>query len=109
MEGKAIKMNVYTYTTKGGKDLIKEYLDNLPKSEEVEGYFILESLEKHGVAFLENINTRQLGNKLWEIKYYRHNRIFYVLVNEDNIYLLHACKKQKGKAEKHELKKAKEI
>jgi hypothetical protein len=24
-------MNIYTYETLGGKDLIREYLDNLPK------------------------------------------------------------------------------
>jgi len=27
----------------------------------------------------------------------------YVVADEDNIYLVHACKKQKGKAEKFEL------
>jgi phage-related protein len=82
-------------------------LDGLPKRESVEGYFIIESLEREGTKFLETLNTRQLERKLWEIKYPRHNRIFYVLVDQENIYLLHACKKQKGKAEKFELEKAK--
>jgi phage-related protein len=100
-------MNVFTYSTQGGKDLIREYLDGLPKRESVEGYFIIESLEREGTKFLETLNTRQLERKLWEIKYPRHNRIFYVLVDQENIYLLHACKKQKGKAEKFELEKAK--
>lgn len=82
-------------------------MDGLPKRESVEGYFIIESLEREGTKFLETLNTRQLERKLWEIKYPRHNRIFYVLVDQENIYLLHACKKQKGKAEKFELEKAK--
>ncbi len=99
-------MNVYTYETNGGKDLIKEYLDKLPKKENAEGYLILELLEQKGTDFLQSLNTRQLEGKLWEIKFYRHNRIMYVLVDHDNIYLLHACKKQKGKAEKFELDKA---
>ena len=30
----------------------------------------------------------------------------YVLADANNIYILHACKKQKGKAEKFELDKA---
>lgn len=30
----------------------------------------------------------------------------YVIADENNIYFLHACKKQKGKAEKFELDKA---
>ncbi len=99
-------MNVHTYYTNGGKDLIREYLDNLPKRESVEGYFIIESLEAEGLSFLENLNTRQLERKLWEIKYPRHNCIFYVLVDDSNIYFLHVCKKQEGKAEKFELEKA---
>lgn len=99
-------MNVFTYCTSGGKDLIREFLDSLTKRESAEGYFILQELENQGVDFLKNLNTRQLERKLWEIKFPRHNRIFYVLVDENNIYLLHGCKKQKGKAEKFELDKA---
>ena len=99
-------MKIYTYLTSGGKDLIKEYLNNLPVSEKAEGYFILDMLEEQGVAYFKNLNIRQIEGKIWEIKFRRHNRIFYILLNEDNLYLLHACKKQKGKAEKFELDKA---
>lgn len=96
-------MNVHTYKTKGGKDLILTFLDDLSKIESVEGYRILETLEKEG---LQGLITRRLQGKLWEIKFYRHNRIMYVVVDKDNIYLLHACKKQKGKAEHFELETA---
>lgn len=99
-------MNVYRYSTSGGKDLIKEFLDSLEKRQKATGYKILEKLESDGVSALEGYETRQLKNKLWEIKFYRHNRLMYVLVDEDNIYILHACKKQKNKAEKFELDKA---
>lgn len=99
-------MNVHTYITSGGKDLIIEYLDSLNMKESAEGYLILEKLEKYGVEFLKTINTRQIEGKLWEIKFHRHNRIFYVLWDQKDIYLLHACKKQKGKAEKPDLDKA---
>lgn len=30
----------------------------------------------------------------------------YVIADAENVYFLHICKKQKGKAEKHELEKA---
>jgi phage-related protein len=100
-------MNVHTYTTSGGKDLIREYLDGLSYNESAEGYYIIERLEEEGVPFLQSLNTRQLENKLWEIKFRRHNRIMYILIDKENIYLLHACKKQKGKAEKFELETAK--
>ncbi len=90
-------MNVHTYETKAGKDLIREYLDSLPKKEGAEGYFIIESLEEEGTKFLEILNTRQLEGKLWEIKFYRHNRAMYFLLDNENIYLLHACKNKKAK------------
>lgn len=100
-------MKIHSYFTSGGKDLIREYLDRLTNSEKAEGYFILEMLGTKGMTYLESLNTRQIEGKIWEIKFRRHNRIFYILLNEDNLYLLHACKKQKGRAEKFELKKAK--
>jgi len=99
-------MNVHRYCTSGGKDLIKEYLDKLPRRESAEGYYIIENLEKYGLDYLNALKTRQLESKLWEIKYPRHNRIFYVLYDSENIYFLHACKKQKGKAEIFEINKA---
>ena len=98
-------MNVYHYETSGGKDLILEYIDGLPTNEKVTGLTILEKLEDEGFAALDVLNTRQLRGKLWEIKFY-NNRIMYVVADEDNMYLVHACKKQKGKAEKFELDKA---
>lgn len=104
--GRIILMKIHSYFTSGGKDLIKEYLDKLPISEKTEGYFILEALETKGVIYFSSLNTRQIEGKIWEIKFRRHNRIFYILLDEDNLYLLHACKKQKGKAEKFELDKA---
>jgi len=95
-------MNVHHYVTRGGKDLIFEYIDGLPKNEKAEGLIILEKLEDEGLAALDVLNTRQLRGKLWEIKFYDNNRIMYVVADEDNMYLVHACKKQKGKAEKFE-------
>ena len=99
-------MQVPTYKTGGGKDLIREFLDRLDVAESTEGYFILAELKKRGMDFLDSANTRHIENKLREIKFRRHNRIFYVLFDEENIYLLHACKKQKGKAEQQDLDKA---
>ncbi|MGI6307834.1 MAG: type II toxin-antitoxin system RelE/ParE family toxin [Dethiobacteria bacterium] len=100
-------MQVHSYTTSGGKDLILSYLNSLPEKESAEGYHLISLLEKESVAAFDLLDTRQIEGKLWEIKFYRHNRIFYVLIDVDNIYLLHACKKQKGKAENFEIGKAK--
>lgn len=39
-----------------------------------------------------------------EVYFYKHNRIFYITVDGNDIYLLHACKKQKNKTEKKDSK-----
>lgn len=105
-------MNVHHYCTRGGKDLILEYIDSLPLNEKAAGLNILYKLEKDGRLALDILNTRLIKEKLREIKFGR-NRIMYVLVDNDNIYLLHAFKKQKNKTEKFEketaLKRAKQI
>lgn len=99
-------MKIKTYHTLGGKDLILKYLDKLQKDEMLQGYAILKKLEDSDIDILNQLDTRQLEGKLWEIKFYRHNRLFYVVVEQETIYILHACKKQKGKAENFELETA---
>lgn len=101
-------MNVYRYTTMGGKDLIKEYLFKLPYDEEAEGLEIMKRLEEKGLGYLKQfLETRQIEKKLWEIKFRRKNRFFYIIADADNFYIVHACKKQKGKAEQFEIETAK--
>ena len=99
-------MQVYSYKTAGGKDLIIDYIENLPIKEQAEGYYIIKRLETEGPAAFKYLDTRQIKGKVWEIKFFQQNRIFYVLLDQYNVYLLHACKKQKGKTEKHEVEKA---
>lgn len=98
-------MEILDYCTEGGKNLIKEYLSNLPISERTYGYGIRHKIIKEGLKAFEGLNTRQLNGKLWEIKLF-DNRIMYVILDKDTVHFLHACKKQKGKAEKFELNKA---
>ena len=98
-------MIIHDYYTDGGKNLIKEYLHNLPKDEQMEGYRIRHNIIKYGMEAFPFLNTRQLRGKLWEIKF-TDNRIMYVICDSDNVHFLHACRKQKGKAEKFELDKA---
>ena len=98
-------MDIIDYVTIGGKNLIVKYLESLPAKEQAEGYRIRQSIMDDGLAALEAIDTRQLKGKLWEIKFHA-NRIMYVVKDGDNIYFLHACRKQKGKAEKFEMDKA---
>lgn len=98
-------MQIHDYFTMGGKNAIKEYLSSLPYAERAEGYTIRHKIVEKGTVALEALDTRQLKGKLWEIKF-SQNRIMYAIADSENIYFLHACKKQKGKAEKFELDKA---
>ena len=92
-------MNIYTYITKAGKDLILDYLDSLSVEEKAEGYYILEKLESGSILDLRTLNVKHFIDKIWEIKFRKHNRIFYILKEDESIYLLHACKKQKNSTE----------
>lgn len=92
-------MIIHTYRTIGGKDLIREFINSLTHEEKVEGLSILERLENGSIDVLDCLNIKKFKGKIWEIKFRKFNRIFYVLLKDDNIYLLHACKKQKNAAE----------
>ena len=99
------KMKIHDYHTAAGKNLIKEYLSKLPKSQKYIGYRIRHKLGSNGLSALEELDTRQLLGKLWEIKF-SQNRFMFVIADNDNIHILHVCKMQKGKAEQFELDKA---
>jgi len=98
-------MQIHDYHTTGGKNLIKEFLSNLSVAERTYGYGIRHKIIKDGIDAFMGLDTRQLLEKLWEIKFF-DNRIMYVIVDKENVHFLHACKKQKGRAEKFELDKA---
>ncbi len=98
-------MEIYDYETEGGKNVIVSYIDGLPKSERLELYDIRNEIRTNGFDAFEKLNTRQLYGKLWEIKV-SQTRVMYVIINCDGVAFLNICKKQKGKAEKHEINKA---
>lgn len=94
-------MNLYFYESKAGKNLILEYIDSLSLNEQIDGYSVLKCLEENRI---DELKIKRWQKKVYEIYFYKHNRIFYVSADGDNIYLLHACKKQKNKTEKRDKK-----
>ena len=94
-------MNLYYYQSMSGKNLILEYIDSLPVDEQVDGYSVLKNLED---GKLEQIRFKRWQKKIYEVYYYKHNRIFYVPIDKNTMYLLHACRKQKNKTEKKDKK-----
>ncbi len=82
-----------------------EYVNTLEKDEKARILDIRNEIRKHGLDAFEKLNIRQLRGRLYEIKIFSH-RIMYVISDPELVLFLHICKKQKGKAEQFELKKA---
>ena len=89
-------MKVHTYENSGGKDLIKKYIDKLSKEEQVDGYSVLQAFEEDR---MDELNIKPWQGKVWEVYFYKHNRIFYITIENEDVYLLHACRKQKNKTQ----------
>ena len=89
-------MQLHFYESSSGRNLIFDYIDNLSVDEQVDGYSVLEHLERNE---LDQIQCKQWKRKIYEVYFYRHNRIFYVTVDGTDIYLIHACRKQKNRTE----------
>jgi len=82
-------MIIHKAKTAGGKDLILEYIDSLSTDEAVDGYSTLEMLEQERY---DELTIKTWQGKIQEVYFYKHNRIFYVVVDGENMYLLH-CQK----------------
>lgn len=95
-------MDIYDYTTKGGKNLIRDYINNLDENNKAIALSIREAIRKDGILAFEALKTRKLKGKLYEIKF-SNQRIMYVIKDADSVYFLHICKKQKNKAESKDL------
>lgn len=86
-------MNLYFYESKSGKNVILEYINSLSVDEQVDGYSVLKCLEE---GKIDSVRFKRWEKKVYEVYFYKHNRIFYVTADENNMYLLHACRKQCG-------------
>lgn len=103
-------MVLHNYQTNSGKDVILDYIRSLPEDEKVDGFSVLQYLENDE---MDKIKSKRWQKKIYEVYFFKHNRIFYVIADKNNIYLLHTCRKQKNKTEKKDskivIKRAKEL
>lgn len=103
-------MILHNYESTSGKDLIMEYLDSLSEEERLDGLLVMKCMEDNE---FDKILFKRWEKKVYEVYFKKHNRIFYIVVDTNNIYLLHACRKQKNKTEKNDgkivRKRAKEL
>ena len=103
-------MKLHHYCNNSGKNLIMEYINSLPISEQTDGLSVLECLENNE---MEKVTFKRWQKKIYEVYFYKNNRVFYIVSDKDNMYLLHACRKQKNQTEKLDsqivIKRAKEL
>lgn len=103
-------MILHYYETSGGKNLILDYINKLSNDEQTDGLLILDRLEE---GRFDELTIKPWQGKVWEVYFYKHNRIFYVTIKDTDIYLLHACRKQKNRTENNDkniaIKRAKEL
>lgn len=103
-------MVLHHYQSSSGKDLILEYVKSLPDDEKTDGFSVLQCLQNNE---MDKIKFKRWEKKVYEVYFYKSNRIFYVVADGKNMYLLHACRKQKNQTEKKDrklvIKRAREI
>ena len=75
-----------------GRSPVLEYIQYLAKPERARVFEALEQVEQRGLDTVR-VEFRQIDGKLWEIKIGSH-RVFYVIIDRDEMILLHAYKKQ---------------
>ena len=103
-------MTLHNYHSNSGRDLIFEYVNSLPVDERTDGFTVMKHMKK---GEFDKIFFKRWEKKVYEVYFQKSNRIFYITVDKENIYLLHACRKQKNKTEKTDAdivrKRAKEL
>lgn len=85
-------MRVTFYRRASGRAPVLDYLKALSIQERARLFEALEEVEKHGFDAIR-VLFRQIDGKLWEMKISAH-RVFYVLIEREEMVLLHAYRKQ---------------
>ena len=85
-------MILHHYESNSGRDLIMEYLYSLTEEERVDGMSVMDHMENNE---FDQIEFKRWEKKVYEVYFQKHNRIFYITVDKENVYLLHACRTEK--------------
>ena len=85
-------MRVTFYVRPSGRSPVLDYVKTLSPPERAALLEALNQIEQYGFDAVR-VQFRQIEGKLWEIKVSAH-RVFYVLIERDEMVLLHAYRKQ---------------
>ena len=100
-------LNIRFYRTASGREPVSDYILSLGEKEHARIIYDLGQVRDKGLS-CNAVRFRHIRGKLWEIKIMLGSgyRIFYCMLNNDNIVLLHAYKKSGQKTPKKEIKLA---
>jgi phage-related protein len=98
-------MQIEFHKAASGRSYIENFLKDLTASDRATVLAVFADIRKYGFSAV-GCEFRQLEGKLWKIKIRTASggyRFFYVKLSSDEMYVLHAYKKQGQKAPKREL------
>ena len=101
-------MKIEFHRSTSGRSYFEDFLKKLPIRDKAAILAAFEDIQKYGFDAL-GCQFRQIDGKLWEIKIKTASggwRFFYITLQPDLIYVLHAYKKQGQKAPVHEIEVA---
>ena len=73
-------MNINYYTNNSGKNLILDYINSLSKEEQIDALSVIQCMEEEK---FESILFKKWDKKVYEVYFYKHNRIFYITVDKE--------------------------
>ncbi len=94
-------MILHDYFSSSGKNMIMEYIDNLTEDEQTDAHSVRQLMQE---GRFEEIRFKPWQKKVYEVYFQKHNRMFYIVTDSENIYIIHVCRKQKNKTEKKDVK-----
>ena len=101
-------MKVLFYRTQSGRSPVREFIDNLPLSDQVRFGEVIDELLTAGLEAARLI-LKPIEGKLWEVKFKSVGgsyRVLYVLISKNEMVWLHAFKKKTQKTPKKEIELA---
>ena len=98
-------MLVNFYETHSGRSPIEDFISDLDKKDQARFAEIIFGIEELGLEYCR-VQFKPLRGKLWEIKFSAAGggyRMAYVLINSDEMVILHAFKKTSQKTQHRDL------
>ena len=101
-------MKIIYYTTKSGKNPVREFLDSLQKRDKAKIFKIFQNIELYGLLSILPHVKKLAETPFWEIRVLGQSniRVLYVSITNESILILHGFLKKTQKTPNNEIKTA---